>query len=54
MYRDGRMNRREFMAAMGALGVTATAAGGLMTSASALSGSVRRRMRLLDTTSTHW
>ncbi len=42
MYRDGRMNRREFMAAMGALGVTATAAGGLMTSASALAATPQR------------
>ena len=27
MYRDGHVNRREFLAAMGALGVTATTAG---------------------------
>ncbi len=26
MYRDGHMNRREFLAAMGALGLSATAA----------------------------
>lgn len=36
MYRDGHMNRREFLAAMGALGLTATTAGGFLTSASAL------------------
>ena len=36
MYRDGRVNRREFIAAMGALGLSATAAGGLLTSAGAL------------------
>ena len=36
MYRDGRVNRREFIAAMGTLGLSATAAGGLLTSAGAL------------------
>ncbi len=30
MYRDGRMNRREFMAALGALGISATVAGGFL------------------------
>lgn len=42
MYRDGHVNRREFLAAMGALGITATAAGGLLTSASALAASPTR------------
>ena len=42
MYRDGHVNRREFLAAMGALGVTATTAGGLLTSASALAASPTR------------
>ena len=36
MYRDGHVNRREFLAAMGALGITATTAGGLLTSALSL------------------
>ena len=36
MYRDGKLDRREFMAAMSALGFSATAAGGLLTSAGAL------------------
>ena len=36
MYRDGLMNRREFLGAMGALGLSATAAGGFLTSASVL------------------
>ena len=36
MYRDGRVNRREFLAAISALGLSATAAGGLLTSAGAL------------------
>ena len=42
MYRDGHVNRREFLAAMGALGITATTAGGLLTSASALAASPTR------------
>ena len=42
MYRDGHLNRRDFLAAMGALGVTATTAGGLLTSASALAASPTR------------
>ena len=36
MYRDGKLDRREFLAAMSALGLSATAAGGLLTSAGAL------------------
>ena len=36
MFRDGHINRRDFLSAMGALGITATTAGGLLTSASAL------------------
>ena len=31
MYRDGHVNRREFLAAMGALGVTAATAGSFLT-----------------------
>ncbi|MGI9303139.1 MAG: ABC transporter substrate-binding protein [Gammaproteobacteria bacterium] len=52
MYRDGRMNRREFLAAMGALGLSATTAGGFLTSSSALAqtpkkgGSVRMASNL--------
>ena len=42
MYRDGHVNRREFLAAMGALGITATTAGGLLTSASAMAASPSR------------
>jgi peptide/nickel transport system substrate-binding protein len=36
MFRDGKLDRREFLAAMSALGLSATAAGGLLTSAGAL------------------
>ena len=42
MYRDGHVNRREFLAAMGALGITATTAGSLLGSASALAASPSR------------
>ncbi len=42
MFRDGRMSRREFMSAVGALGLSATAAGGFLTSASALAATPRK------------
>ncbi|HJP45407.1 MAG TPA: hypothetical protein QGH18_05305, partial [Arenicellales bacterium] len=42
MYRDGHVSRREFLAAMGALGVTAATAGSLLTSASALAATPNR------------
>ena len=42
MHRDGRINRREFLAAMGALGVSATAAGGFLTSSSALAATPQK------------
>ena len=42
MYRDGRVNRREFLATMSALGLSATAAGGLLTSAGALAATPRK------------
>ncbi len=42
MFRDGLMGRREFMSAMGALGLSATAAGGFLTSASALAATPRK------------
>ena len=42
MYRDGRVNRREFLAAMGALGLSTTAAGGLLTSAGALAATPKK------------
>ena len=42
MYRDGQVNRREFLAAMGALGLSATAAGGLLTSAGALAATPKK------------
>ena len=42
MYRDGRVNRREFIAAMGALGLSATAAGGFLTSAGALAATPKK------------
>ena len=42
MHRDGLINRREFLAAMGALGVTAATAGSLLTSASALASTPTR------------
>ncbi len=42
MFRDGRMGRRDFMSAMAALGLSATAAGGLLTSAGALAQTPRK------------
>ena len=45
MHRDGLINRREFLAAMGALGVTAATAGSLLTSASALASTPTRGAR---------
>ena len=42
MYRDGKVNRREFLAAMSALGLSATAAGGLLTSAGALAATPKK------------
>ena len=42
MYRDGQVNRREFLAAMGALGVSATSAGSLLSSASALAATPKK------------
>ena len=42
MYRDGKVNRREFMAAMGALGLSATAAGSFLTSAGALAATPKK------------
>ena len=42
MYRDGRVNRREFLAAMGALGLSATAAGGFLASAGALAATPKK------------
>ena len=42
MYRDGHVNRREFLAAMGALGVTAATAGTFLTSSSALAATPTR------------
>ena len=42
MYRDGHVNRREFLAAMGALGVTAATAGSFLTSSSALAATPTR------------
>ncbi len=42
MFRDGRMNRREFVSAMSALGLSATAAGGFLTSAGALAATPRK------------
>ena len=46
MYRDGHVNRREFLAAMGALGITATTAGGLLGSTSALAATPKKGGRL--------
>ena len=42
LYRNGRVNRREFLAAMSALGLSATAAGGILTSAGALAATPRK------------
>jgi peptide/nickel transport system substrate-binding protein len=46
MYCDGHLNRREFLGAMGALGLTATAAGALMTSASVMAATPKKGGRL--------
>tara|TARA_Y100000588_G_C14260280_1_gene927327 strand:- start:1647 stop:3293 length:1647 start_codon:yes stop_codon:yes gene_type:complete len=46
MYRDGHLSRREFLGAMGALGLTATAAGALMTSASVMAATPKKGGRL--------
>ncbi|MBT6960237.1 MAG: ABC transporter substrate-binding protein, partial [Rhodospirillaceae bacterium] len=42
MYVDGKVNRREFMAAMGALGLTATAAGTMLASSSAIAATPKK------------
>ena len=42
MHRDGRINRREFLAAMGALGVSATAAGSFLSSSKALAATPKK------------
>ncbi|MBL10044.1 MAG: hypothetical protein CL402_05940 [Acidiferrobacteraceae bacterium] len=42
MYRDGKVSRREFLTAMSALGLSATAAGGFLTSATALAATPQR------------
>nr|MCS5579621.1 twin-arginine translocation signal domain-containing protein [Gammaproteobacteria bacterium] len=42
MHRDGLINRREFLAAMGALGLSATTAGSLLVSSSALAATPTR------------
>ena len=53
MYRDGHVNRREFLAAMGALGITATTAGSLLTSASAMAASPTRGGSIIWAASVH-
>ena len=42
MRRDGQLSRRDFLAAMSALGVSATAAGGFLTSATALAATPKK------------
>jgi peptide/nickel transport system substrate-binding protein len=42
MRRDGQLSRRDFLAAMSALGVSATAAGGFLTSAKALAATPKK------------
>jgi len=42
MYRDGRMGRRDFLAAMGALGLGAASASGFLASSSALAATPRK------------
>ena len=42
MHRDGRINRREFLAAMSALGVTASTAGGFLASSKALAATPKK------------
>ena len=42
MRRDGQLSRRDFLAAMSALGVSATAAGGFLTSAKALAATPQK------------
>jgi hypothetical protein len=46
MYRDGHLNRREILGAMGASGLTSTAAGALMTSASVMAATPKKGGRL--------
>ena len=41
-YKDGEISRRDFVKAVGALGISATAAGGLLTSAQALAATPRK------------
>ena len=47
MFRDGHMTRRDFFTAMGALGITATTAGGLLTSASAFAATPKKGGRIV-------
>ena len=42
MYRDGQLNRRDFVAVMGGLGISAAAAGSLLSSARALAGTPQK------------
>ena len=42
MFRDGKLDRREFLAALGALGVSASAAGGLLSASNALAATPKK------------
>ena len=42
MLRDGKLERREFLAALGALGVSASAAGGLLGASNALAATPKK------------
>ena len=43
-YKDGDLNRRDFMKAVGALGITISAAGSLLKATDAMANSKKRRI----------
>ena len=53
MYRDGRMSRREFLRSMGALGLSATAAGSLLAASSALAATPVRGGSVIMSSNLH-
>ena len=53
MYRDGRMSRREFLGAIGALGLSATTAGSLLTASSALAATPVRGGSVIAASNLH-
>jgi len=53
MYRDGQVTRREFLSGMGALGLSATAAGGFLASSSALAATPNRGGSVISASNLH-